>query len=350
MTDAPRIEFMNARSLARDHFEATDWGRMLLRELDLVIAVGTLDSMRTGRTLYDDVLKCRVADFVAPLDRELVRENLGVVDIDDVKGAAAQEIGRVLVSKPRGAMAVLRTFRQGGYDGIQPGIGFDAWMSTGDGRVDTNSGHKFLCPSPRTPETEFRRLYGTVLGRIVYEQRGRCRNEIVRASVEAAGLKPGMKVKGDHYLNGRSWTSATIEKLVENHFVGGGHAWQVRMTKPGCGKSFICEHDALMRIFGIEPVMPSQWIDPDNDQRLLSQHERRVAKAAEAWTAHAASFGFDPEKSRYPAYVSDGDALERDVFDTAHALVGSFRVEFLPGTDLVSSLEFRETPVVRKAA
>lgn len=346
------IELMNARSLERSRFEATDWGRDLLRELDLVVAVGELESMITRRTLYNDVLNARVADFVEPLDRDLVREHLGVFDVDDLRSGAAQEIAARLVSKPRGAMAVLRRFREDARNGIPAGLGHDAWMSNGDGRLDTNSGNKFMWASPRVPATEFRHVYGTVLSMIIYDQRSKAKNRIVETSVAAAGLKPGMKSKGDHYLNGKSWRTATIEKLVENHFAGGGHAWQIRMSKPGLGRSFICEHDTIMRMFSIPPVMPAEWVDPRNPERLLSLHERRLLKAASMWPAQAAELGLDPERTKYADLLGDGDALERDVRDPQreHALIGSFRIDFVPGTDMVSSTVMSDRPILRLAA
>jgi len=347
-----RIEMMNARSLERSHFEATDWGRDLLRELDLVIAVGELDAMIGRHTLYNTLLNARVADFVAPLDRGLVREHLGLFDVDDLNSGAAQEIGALLASKPRGAMAVLRMHREDARNGIPAGLGHDAWMSNGDGHLSTNSGNKFMWTNPRVPATEFRHVYGTVLSMIIYRQRSRAVNLIVETSVAAAGLKPGVKVKGDHHLNGRSWTTATIERLVENHFVGGGSAWQVRMSKPGHAKSFICEHAAVMRLFGITPVMPAIWLDPGNADRALSLHERRLEKAAAMWPAQALELGLDPERTKYADQLGDGDALERDVRDPeqGHAVIGSFRIEFTPGTDLVSSTVMSERPILRQAA
>jgi hypothetical protein len=352
MTDVKPIEMMNAKSLERSHFEATDWGRDLLRELDLIIAVGELDSMRTGATLYNTVLNSRIADIVAPLDRGLVHEHLGVFDVQEMRGEAAQAVGAMLIASPRGTMAVLRTHRTGGYDGIRAGIGYDAWMSNGTGSVDTNSGHKFLCPSERTSETSFRRLYGTVLSMIIHRQRSKAQNAIVEASVAAAGLTPGTKRKGDHYLNGRSWTSATIEKVVVDHYVGGGNAWQVRMTKPGHSKSFICEHSTVMRMFAIAPTMPEQWIDDGNAERLQSLHERREDTAKAMWPAMALSLGLDPEKTKYAELLEEGDALVRDVRDPSkdHAVIGSFGVRFRPGSDLADQTYWSEEPVLRRAA
>lgn len=346
------IELMNSRSLDRSHFEATDWGRDLLRELDLVVAVGELGAMIDRATLYNDVLNARVADFVAPLDRGLVHEHLGVFDVDDLRSGAAQEIAATLASKPRGAMAVLRRYREDGRNGIPAGMGHDAWMSSGDGTLATNSGNKFMWSTPRVPATEFRQVCGTVLSMIIYLQRSVAKNLIVEASVAAAGIGPGMKVKGDHYLNGRSWRTAAIEKRVENHFVGGGHAWQIRMSKPGLARSFICEDETVMRMFSVPPVMPLEWVDPGNAARVLSLHERRKRKAAELWPGQAGLLGIDPERTRYADLLGDGDALERDVRDPArdHALVGSFRVEFTPGTDEVSRTVMSENPILRRAA
>lgn len=259
VVDEPIIEMLNARSLERAHFEATDWGRALLRELDLVVAVGELESMTTGRTLYDVDLKDRVADFVMPLDRELRLEHLGVVPITGgPRDADMQTIGRRLAALPRGAMAVLGTQREPG-GGLPGGYGYDAWMSNGSGTVDTQSGHKFMIARPHGPDTAFRRLYGQVVGGIVYRQRARARDAILQHSMKVATLTPGTRAKGDFYINGRSWSAATFERVVPSHYSGGGDGypgpndqagpWQVvhRRAQPGHG-------DVLGRARDARPV------------------------------------------------------------------------------------------------
>lgn len=343
--DEPIIEMLNARSLERAHFEATDWGRALLRELDLVVAVGELESMTTRSTLYDVDLKDRVADFVMPLDRELRLDHLGVVAITGgPRDADMQAIGRRLAALPRGAMAVLGAQREAG-GGLPGGYGYDAWMSNGSGTVDTQSGHKFLIARPHGPDTAFRRLYGQVVGGIVHRQRARARDAILQHSMKVATLAPGTRAKGDFYINGRSWSAATFEKVVPAYYSGGGDGYQVRMTKPGHGKSFIVGPSQVMAMFSVTPTMPDEWNDPANVGRARSPHELRQAAAHSAWSEAATDAGMTAGDGDCGPYtVMDDGALERRVVRKAaggdYRIVGVHRVTFESDSLVPSSSDF----------
>jgi hypothetical protein len=331
--DEPIIEMLNARSLERAHFETTDWGRDLLRELDLVVAVGELESMTTRSTLYDVDLKDRVADFVIPLDRELCREHLGVIAITGgLRDADMQAVGRRLVALPRGAMAILGAQREAS-GGVPAGYGYDAWMSNGDDAVDTQSGCKFVIARPHGPDTAFRRMYGQVLGMIVHRQRARARDAILQHSMKVANLAPGTKAKGDFYINGSSWKAATFEKIATSYYSGGGDGYQVRMTKPGHGKSFIVGPSQVMAMFSVAPTMPDQWVDAGNPERARSPHELRQAAAHAAWAVAAADADMTAGDGDCGPYtITDDGAHERRVVRKMpggdYRIVGVHRVTF----------------------
>jgi hypothetical protein len=350
MTDNKRIGMVNAKRLGREHFETTEWGKRFLHELDVVVAASVFHERKGDGSLHEDALASRVGDFVRPLDEEYDDTFFGIVKIDDLHGEVAQETARKLVTMPRGAMVIFEAQRQGGYDGIQPGIDYDAWMSNGGGQLSRNSGHQFFSASPRNFRLENRFLYGSVLSSIVYKQRSIAENAIAEASAAAAVITAGKKFKGDFYIAGRDWTSLTPEEFLPGHYSGGGDAWRVKVSRRGSSQTFIMGAIGLGNALKVERVMPSQWQDARFATECLSLYERRVRAAKEFWSHQAPLAGMDYQKTKYAEYLSNGDMLERSVIDMPGGANGSFKVHFAPGTEEIIGCELSDQPVNRMAA
>lgn len=350
MTEPLRVEMFNARRLEREHFEATDWGQRLLRELDVVVANSVFHAMRTRSSLYDDIINTRVSDFVMPLDKGYRAQSLGIIQIDDVYDAETQAIACKLARLERGTMVIFKTMRQGGHSGIQPGVGFDAWMSNGDGRLSRNSGPAFPSGTPRCARLEPRFQYGSMLSRIIYRQRGIAENAIAKATGEAAKFTIGKKLKGQFHIMGSTWTSAVAEKFLPDYYSGGGDAWQFRVSKRGSAKSFIMGAADLTKLLRMPPVLPAQWHDNRFSDACLSLHEQRVEAAKAFWELQASISGLPNDLHQHGEWLGSGDVLERRIRHMHGPDAGCFRVYFEPGSVSIASSELTDHWHLPKAA
>lgn len=350
MTEPLRVEMFNARRLEREHFEATDWGQRLLCELDVVVANSVFHAMRTGSTLYDDTINARVSDFLMPLDAGYRAQSLGIIQIDDIYDTETQAIARKLASLERGTMVIFKTMREGGHSGIRPGIGFDGWMSNGDGRLSRNSGHAFLSGTPRCARLEPRFQYGSMLSGIIYRQRGIAQNAIAKATGEAAKFTVGKKLKGQFHFMGRTWTSAVAEKFLPDYYSGGGDAWQVRFSKRGSARSFIMGAACLAELLRMPPVLPAQWHDDRFTDACLSLHEQRVEAAKAFWELQASISGLPYDLHQHGEWLGSGDILERRIRHMHGPDAGCFRVSFEPASVSIASSELTDQWQLPEAA
>ena len=326
------VNITNAKKLARADIFQLPWADAYFREMDLVIAAGELDSMVNGTTLYDAVLGARVADFCSPLDRgcEPNFDKLIVLPSADFQSEQLQSIGQNLAAKPRGTWQVWQA----------PDGGYDIWMATGTGTIATPSGYKFSHKRFPGPELDFRTGYAAVLGTIIYERRSQIRNAIVRASVDNAGIEPGTHFR-DVMLNGQKWTNATYLGIDAAHFVGDINAYTFICSRRGKKSQFKLETSAFMRIVGAKPIMPAEFEDRCNDERLASLEERRALAAQAQWPALAVSIPFDTKIGSAARFTVDGDLWTRDVFRPDHSKAGTIEIAFKSDSDVPFASQYR---------
>lgn len=333
MTEASTIEIVNGCRLRTSQILEEEWGGAFVQEANLVIASGVLRSMRDGETLYDTVLQERVASICAPLDGDLRELFLGEIRIQgDFGGSDMQDACRDMAARPRGAWAILT--REDGRS--------DLWMSNGIGGVRTPSGEKFTLVRRPTERDGFLIAYGAVLSTLIYERRSAIRNEIVDASVAAAAIPLGTKRKGAFHVGDRSWSTLTYNGVAEGHYVGGGNAYKVIMSKPGKRSAFIIETERFMSLLGIEPVMPPAYAQASHEHaQSLPELRRRSADAA--WKGIAENAGLDPKDGIYAHWSDMGDdAYVRHIHGGPSKGV-TCTLDFVPGTAAIASTRV-ETP------
>lgn len=250
--------------------EAEPWGPAFVREFDLTIAANELRSMRTGATLYNDVINTLVAERCAPLDGGLKEDFLGVrrVGGDGPAHRRVEDAVRFLADRQRGTWAVFEL------DGA-----FDAYMADGCGGIGTESGRKFTSKSPDAPRFAFLKLYAAVLSMPIYLRRNEIRNHIHVSSHRAAGVEPGC-VARDVRLNGVTFSMVEFERRALGHFSGGEDALVVLARRRGARPaSLALGQDAFMRIFGVAPAMPEFYEDDANETRLAADERGREPTA-----------------------------------------------------------------------
>lgn len=255
----------------REILEQKDWGLSFLREMDLVIAVNELESQVQNSTLYNSVLNLKVAEQCAALDKDLQFKQLGLVDIkEDAENPwkAVPEAIKFLADFPRGHWAVFRFL--GGYD---------AYMSDGVGGVETASGHKFTKTSPQAPDLNAMEMYSHVLSYAIYLRRNQIRNRILEHSFKAADLKPGAIAKNVR-INGKEFSKIELLEIKKGYYVGGSDAVAVKATRRGAKPTgFVLQGDAAVRKFGLEIVIPPEFDDVGNEDRLVDEFaQKRTAR------------------------------------------------------------------------
>jgi hypothetical protein len=328
MTDAKTIDIVNGKRLrVRDILEE-EWGGTFVQEANLVIAAGELRSMRDGEVLYNTVLQERVASICGPLDGGLQPDFLGVIAVSgDLSASDIRDVCRNIADGPRGTWAIL----------VRPDGRCDLWMSNGIGGVRTPSGEKFTLTRKPTENDGFLSLYGEVLSTLIQERRSAIRNEIVDASVAAAAIPVGTRRKGTFHVGDRSWSTLTYDGVAQGHYVGGGDAYRLIMSKPGKRSAFVVESDRFMSLLGIEPIMPEAYAEAGATHEASLPEMRRSAADA-AWPIEAERVGLDPRDGMYVHWADEGSCiLERRILGGPAQGV-TCRIGFQAGSNTIRSI------------
>ena len=262
--------------LTYEHLKKLPYGPRLLREADLVLAANIHSSLETNSTLYEDEISYRVAEFCHPLDLDVQRKFLGVIRIQANDGETQyQALERhlsTLATNPRGHWAI---YEQDGK--------YDAYISNGVGGTNTASGHKFKHTSPEAADLSFNVLYGTIYSHLVYHRRAVIERLIIQASVEAANIALGHRIRNRRYL-GKVWSNIVYVGSKPNHYVGGRVGHLIRMSRRGVKteERILGDHD-FFRLMDIPCKMPADLCDPGNTARMRSLSEERRDKAQALW-------------------------------------------------------------------
>lgn len=247
----------------RDKISSTQWGGEYLREMDLIIATNALESLISGATLYNSMLNSHIADNCHHLDKELELFKYDLVKIEpdiDNPWKAVPAATEFLKSKPRGHWAVFE------FEGR-----YDAYMSDGYGSVETESGQKFTKTSPNAPALREIELYSHVISYMTYLRRNQILNSILEHSFNESGIGPGYKAK-DVRINGNNYNNVEVLEIKGGYYSGGTDAVLVRATRRGVKPSgLIIPASSMVSKFSLEPVMPPEFQDVDNDRRLVSE-------------------------------------------------------------------------------
>jgi hypothetical protein len=322
---------VNRKNLTVEIIAEKTWGAAFLREFELTIAANVFESMRTRETLYESVLTARVAERCMSLDQELVRNDLGLVDIPtqgENDWRSVDEALKILDDKPRGTWAVFR--KDGKYD---------AFMSDGAGGHATRSGYKFQYNSRYAPDLTFDVLYSQTLGMAVYRTRNSIENAIVAYSATIAAIEPGT-IARDKRLGGKEWGKVELLEKKPGAYVGGGDMFRVKGTTRGRrAAEYDIDASSFASIFGIEKVLPPRYQDELNAERISTLGEARQKAGQDAWDAlddneieGLSRLGTKGEFRR------DGDAMSRPIYEEGRneeGPSGSFEVTFAPGTAVV---------------
>lgn len=257
----------DSRRITRALIAEKPWGEEFLREMDLVIAVNTIESLRTGRTLYNVSLNERVAECCHMLDAELEFTRLDTVRIppnDEAPYKREEEAAAFLKELPRGHWAVFEL------DGM-----YDAYMADGFGgyRITAN-GHNFTKLSPEAHGLDPMALYASVLSYVIYIRRNEIQNEIMAHAYAKAGVEVG-QVYSDIRINSKDYGKVEVTEIRPGHYPGNGDAVVVKATRRGVKPaSFIMPGDSFASKIGAEHVMPPQYEDIDNHARLIEEFVR----------------------------------------------------------------------------
>ncbi len=258
----------DVRRLTRDMIAAEPWGAAYLREMDLIIATNELESAKNGRTLYNAALDLFVAERCAPLDGGLELKRLTDVDVpsgDRDGWARATQARQFLKNLPRGHWAVFNL------DGA-----YDAYMSDGRGGIGTQAGSKFNYYSPNAKDFNGTKIYGHLLSMITYLRRNEINNRIMDHTFQVMELRPGQVFKNTSF-GGRTYSKVQYVGVEKNHFVGGGDAIEFTAIRRGAGsKKFTTSTRDFARLVAATPVMPPEFVDNENDLRLIPEFRSMV--------------------------------------------------------------------------
>lgn len=318
------IKIANGPRLEAHHLAARPWGGAFMREMDLVIAAGELDSQQTGATLYDAVLQARIADICSALDLDCTPLFDGVTDLgsSDQSDPRVQAAAQRLAALPRGGWAVWRT---------PEGCGL--YGSDGIGGIRPSYSPVFGPREAMCVSDGFRTAYGSVLGSIVYDRRRHIGNRIAEATIAAAKLEKGTRIK-NAAVGATQWSNVVYDGVVPGYYAGGTDAYRLAVSKPGKRSAYTVNSDALRRIFSLVPTMPDEYQDAGNPQHLQSLRESRMTAAQATWDEHGSSiaYGFDPRWGSRAGFSFDGDVCTRTVLAGQDDPRGVFRITFAPGT------------------
>lgn len=330
-------KFQTQRAMAKEIF-----GEAYVREFDLTIAANVMESFRTGKTLYNVDINRRVASRCIPLDAGLSPEYLGVIHVppnEESPWLREETVLREhLVGKPRGTWAILER------DGK-----FDSFMSDGLGGIGTDSGHKFIYASPKSPNlNDFEALYGTVISYAIYARRSEVEAIILRHSVEKATPEIGT-IARDQYINGNKYNRVILKDVVRTEAGDFVHAI-VEATRRGVPrKRFELSVPSVFRTFGVPLDMPREFTDAGNASRLKALSELRYEAGQKAWTElprEERPVGISPYESAAQFRTVDADTVVRYLWGHVEdrkpgedGRIGEFKVTFEPGTDRIVSRE-----------
>lgn len=251
----------NMRKIRRETIAEKEWGAEFLREMDLVIASNAVESMASGRTLYNRDLDHRIVERCIPFDGEYSEYRLPTINAargDEPGWKRADAAIAELFPHPRGHWATVEV------DGK-----FDAYMSDGAGGVGTESGYKFTGNSSVSADFNAVTLYAAVLSGIIYDRRNQINNEILAHSFSSADLKPGRLFK-DMYVGGKTHGKVEFTAVRHGMYVGGGDAVEVLATRRGARpKTYVIEAQSFVARAGLEIVLPPQYEDAGNAERLI---------------------------------------------------------------------------------
>jgi hypothetical protein len=257
--------------LSREQIALTPWGAPYLRELDLMMAANELASFETGRCLYNRDFDEACAHRVMPLDGALELKRLA-----DVRIPKSEDPHRQYVVTEETIRTTLRDAPRGYWAVFYDGQGYDAYISNGIGGVDTESGHKFQYRSANAPPFNDAALYATIISMITYLRRNQIRNAIIAESVKAAGIKPGT-IATDKRLGSHTYSRVVFDGVEVGYYSGSGDAYRVtghrRGVKP---KSYIVTDAALSTLYDVAMVMPAQFDDAGNADRVIDIVKPRI--------------------------------------------------------------------------
>lgn len=253
MTDARRIN--------RDLISDLPWADEFLGEMDLVIAVNTIEALNSHRTLYNDMLEKRVAECVHLVDGGLDFKKLDLVRIppnDEAPYRRADDAVAFLKKLPRGHWAVFE--KDGAYD---------AFMSDGYGGVASGNGLGFSKNSGSAPAFNEMELYSRVLGYMVYIRRNEIEKEIMTLAFEKAGIKPGQTYQGFR-IDGKEYGKVEVVEIKRGYYSGHGDAVEVKATRRGVKPIIAIVPDTSFAArIGAEITMPPEYENIDNHARLV---------------------------------------------------------------------------------
>ena len=335
------MNLINGKKLHISDMQNNDKDKRLLREIELICAVGELEALRSGATLYNDQLDLRIGDILVDMDDEVSFNCAGVFEVESSSCDAAKSIATMLTTTPRGTYVILKSMG-GGYDGIPRRLGYDGWMSDGKGHLASHSGHKFTLQNKDAFRLSERSLYSQIWSKISYDLRNHIRSQIEKATADAAAAQfLGQKIARENYLRGISWTSITLEEILpdENRFA-------IKVTKRGASKRYKVDAAALTNLLPIVYTLPDEYSDPGNTARRLSLPEQRIAAAKKAWDEFQEQTGFEANTPLYDeSFRVNGDrytyGLKRTVSRNPYTYedAGTFIVDFAPGTDTATYVD-----------
>jgi hypothetical protein len=174
-----------------------------------------------------------------------------------------------LADKPRGTWGVFRHHESG----------YDAFVSCGNGKIDSERGHMFQKKRADHPDFTDTAMYARVLGCPAYYRRNEIEAEIYAATVTSAvasgKLEEGAEVR-DRFCAGKQWGRIVYTGPSET---GSGHG--LRLTSRGrrahTGQT---DNAGIVRLFGLPLVMPEAYRDPHNHTRLCDDMRAALLKNA----------------------------------------------------------------------
>lgn len=244
----------------------------MLREMDLVIAANTLESLNTGSILYNNELNARVAEFCAPSDRTLNLRYLGIFPVLGNSNRPWEDIAE--------ATEFLAPLKRGNWAKFERNGGFDAYMSDGYGGVTGLTNGNFTYSRPSAPDLNAMNLYSSVLSSLIDDRRRTIEEAIIAETYSTNPVKVGTVVQN-------VWLSAKTYNKAE--FVGIREATEgqpstpipiVRATRRGVKPVLL--NLTLKRfnaLFGLPNVMPAEFRDAGKVERLATLGERRIVVA-----------------------------------------------------------------------
>lgn len=252
----------DSRKISLEKVASEPWGPELLREMDLVIATNALASLRGKRTLYNSDLNLKVAERCMPIDRGYRDRRLDTIHIppNEEEWRRVPAALSAIASEGRGTWAVFEK------DGR-----FDAYMADGYGGTATESGHKFTKTSPLAASLNATTLYGHVLSYMTYLRRNVIENAILEHSFRVADVKPGETFR-ELFINGKLFNRVEVVAVRRDHYVGGSDAVELKATRRGVkAASFLMPATTFAQKLGLELVLPPEFDDPENEERLTDE-------------------------------------------------------------------------------